>query len=203
MIAYIRGTLDSIQDDAIYVESHGVGYEIFCTNPFVFQEQIGEPVKVFTYHYVREDTQLLYGFRKTEEKFLFKKLLNVSGIGPKGALAILGNAGVQDFVAAIEREDEKFLTSFPGVGKKTARQMILDLKGKLSVDIGIQIEGIDIESNTAPSVEQETMEEALAALRSLGYSDREIRLITPKLKESKLASIDDLVRKGLALMMEK
>ncbi|UFT97900.1 Holliday junction branch migration protein RuvA [Radiobacillus kanasensis] len=203
MIAYIRGNLDSIQDDAIYVESHGVGYEIFCTNPFVFQDKVGEEIRVYTYHYVREDAQLLFGFRKTEEKFLFKKLLNVSGIGPKGALAILGNAGVPDFVAAIEREDEKFLTSFPGVGKKTARQMILDLKGKLSVDMGVQLEGVDITPEKAPSVESKALEEAFAALRSLGYSDREIKFITPKLRESKLTTTDELIRKGLALMMEK
>src|SRR5690625_3183701 len=132
MIAYIRGILTHIQDESIIVDVQGVGYEIICANPFVFQSSINEEILVYTYHHVREDAQILYGFKSKDEKFLFTKLISVSGIGPKSGLAIQGSVDVTDFVSAIEREDEKYLMSLPGIGKKTSRQIILDLKGKLT-----------------------------------------------------------------------
>src|SRR5699024_1684115 len=132
MIAYVKGVLTYIHDEAVIVDVNGVGYEIICANPFVFQTSLNEEVTIHTYHHVREDMQVLYGFKNNDEKALFMKLISVSGIGPKGALAILGSINIPDFVAAIEREDDKYLTNFPGVGKKTSRQIILDLKGKLT-----------------------------------------------------------------------
>ncbi|MRH43000.1 Holliday junction branch migration protein RuvA [Aquibacillus halophilus] len=204
MIAYIKGNLAVINEHAVIVEANGVGYEIFCANPFVFQDQIGEQVQIYTYHYVREDTQVLYGFKKTENKLLFSKLLNVSGIGPKGALAILATTGVNDFVVAIEEEDEKFLTSFPGVGKKTARQMILDLKGKLPFEFDIASGDRTSTNGTTHSPEKiKAIDDAIEAMKSLGYSDREIRDITPMLKKEEHDNTDELIRKGLALMMQK
>jgi Holliday junction DNA helicase RuvA len=203
MIAYIKGTLSLIDDQAVIVETKGVGYEIFCANPFVFQEEVGNQVKIYTYHYVREDAQILYGFKKTEEKVLFSKILNVSGIGPKGALSILGTAKVRDFVAAIEREDEKYLTSFSGVGKKTARQMILDLKGKLPyAETSGGETGTEVNGGTDPNQEK-ALEEAIEAMKSLGYSDKELKSILPTLKKETHTNTDEYVRKGLALMMQK
>lgn len=203
MIAYIKGRIETVIPEAVHVETQGVGYEIVCANPFVFQEQIGEVVKIHTYHHVREDSQTLYGFKHTDEKMLFSKLLNVSGIGPKGALAIVGSVNVSEFAAAIEREDEKFLTSFPGVGKKTARQMILDLKGKLPVEFEISdgIFGLEKEQETEKM--NQAMEEGLEALRSLGYSERELKKIMTSLKKENPATADDVVRRGLALLLQK
>src|SRR5690625_229877 len=132
MIAYIRGVLTVITEEAIVVDVNGVGYEIICANPFAFQASLNEDIHIHTYHHVRDDAQILYGFKTEEEKHLFMKLISVSGIGPKSGLAIQGHVTVSDFVAAVEREDEKYLMSFPGIGKKTARQIILDLKGKLT-----------------------------------------------------------------------
>src|SRR5690625_5202067 len=137
MIAYIKGNLTYILDESVIVDVQGVGYEIICANPFVFQASLNKEIKIYTYHHVRDDAQLLYGFKSEDEKYLFTKLISVSGIGPKGALAIQGSVDVAEFVAAVEREDDKFLTSFPGVGKKTARQIILDLKGKLTSMLSI------------------------------------------------------------------
>ncbi|WP_186576292.1 Holliday junction branch migration protein RuvA [Aquibacillus kalidii] len=202
MIAYIKGMLESVTETATIVEANGVGYEILCPNPFAFQDKIGEQVKIFTYHYVREDIQVLYGFKKTDEKILFSKILNVSGIGPKGALSVLATTSVQDFVIAIEEENEKFLTGFPGVGKKTARQMILDLKGKLPFDYSITASNVPEGKGMSKEL-QEALEEAMEALRSLGYSDKEIKAIKPLLQEEKHANPDAYVRKGLALMMQK
>ncbi|MDC3415646.1 Holliday junction branch migration protein RuvA [Aquibacillus salsiterrae] len=201
MIAYIKGGLEVINENAIIVEANGVGYEIICPNPFYFQDKWKETVIVYTYHYVREDTQVLYGFKHPDDKLLFSKILNVSGIGPKGALAILATVGVNEFVVAIEEENEKFLTGFPGVGKKTARQMILDLKGKLPFDFSIQSEDkVNTDSNQESS--NKAVNEALEALKSLGYSEKEIKSIVPKLKNEALESTDDLVRRGLALLMK-
>lgn len=203
MIAYIKGKIETVIPEAVHIEAQGVGYEIICANPFVFQDKIGEVVKIHTYHHVREDNQTLYGFKDTEQKMLFSKLLNVSGIGPKGALAVIGSVNVSEFAAAIEQENEKFLTSFPGVGKKTARQMILDLKGKLPVEMEIS-EGIfGLEKEQKDEALNHAMEEGLEALRSLGYSERELKKIIPALKKDNPDTADDAVRRGLALLLQK
>ncbi|WP_077621381.1 Holliday junction branch migration protein RuvA [Sediminibacillus massiliensis] len=205
MIAYIQGKLALINEESVIVETNGVGYEIVCANPYNFQEEIGGQVLIYTYHYIREDNQTLYGFKKTDDKLLFSKLLNVSGIGPKGALSVLATVRVEEFAAAIEREDDKFLTRFPGVGKKTARQMILDLKGKLPFSIDIN-EGL-FENNGQGDKNTETdntaLNEAIEAMKSLGYTEREVKNIVPQLRTEQLAKADDYIRKGLALMMKK
>lgn len=201
MIAFIEGKIVRIEDESVLVSVQGVGYEIVCANPYQFQQQMNQHVRIYTYHYVREDAQVLYGFKSREEKELFAKLLNVSGIGPKGALNILSASGVQEIAAAIEREDEKYLTRFPGVGKKTARQMILDLKGKVSnwLDEGTQVTG---KGHAAQHEQKEQMmDQALEALMALGYTQREVQKIMPELRKLEAQSVDDYVRKGLSFMM--
>ncbi|GAB3802069.1 Holliday junction branch migration protein RuvA [Virgibacillus kimchii] len=201
MIAYIRGKLSTIQDDAVIVDVHGIGYEIICPNPFVFQSYLNEDLLIHTYHYVREDQQLLYGFKNNDEKYLFTKLISVSGIGPKGALAILGSVHIEDFVAAVEQEDEKYLTGFPGVGKKTARQIILDLKGKLTSEISIATREEDGEKNSSQK-DVSGLLEAQEALLSLGYTDREIRGVLPELRKMESKQTDEIIRRALSLLMK-
>src|SRR5699024_7984608 len=116
MIAYVKGHLASIQNDSVIVDVNGIGYEIICLNPFDFQSSLNQFIKIHTYHHVREDLHALYGFTDEEEKKLFMHLISVSGIGPKNALTILTHVNVPAFVTAIEREDDKFLTGFPGIG---------------------------------------------------------------------------------------
>src|SRR5690625_4118300 len=135
MIAYLEGKLVELTDSNAIVDINGVGYQIACANPFHFQNKLNQMIKIHTYHHVREDAQILYGFKDYDEKLLFSHIITVSGIGPKSGLSIVGNTTVEQFVLAIEEEDEKYLTQFPGVGKKTARQMILDLKGKLPFEV--------------------------------------------------------------------
>src|SRR5699024_1059913 len=168
MIAYVRGKLTEIEDEAVLLEANGVGYELICSNPFYFQDLLNKETLIYTYHYVREDFQVLYGFKNKDEKYLFTKLISVSGIGPKGALGILGTADIPSFITAVENEDEKFLTGFPGVGKKTARQIILDLKGKLTTAFSITpIEEKKMGKDTT------IFKEAGDALKSLGYTEKE------------------------------
>jgi len=200
MIAYARGVLTHIYDDNIVVDVQGIGYEIVCANPFAFQDLLNQEVLIYTYHYVREDVQTLFGFKTEDEKYLFMKLISVSGIGPKSGLAIQGNVSVSDFVAAIEREDEKYLMNFPGIGKKTARQIILDLKGQLTGLVTIAQM-----ANEEPAIDhdkRERLNETKEALKALGYSSQEIKTIMPSLERATIERTDELVRKALTLLMK-
>jgi len=198
MIAYVKGKLAIIHDEAVIVEANGIGYELICPNPFNFQHVLDNEVLIHTYHHVREDIQVLYGFENEDEKFLFTKLISVSGIGPKGALGILKSAEIPSFVSAVENEDEKFLTGFPGVGKKTARQIILDLKGKLTSKFTVAPV-----TDTVPAQNVTALKEAEEALKSLGYTDKEITAIIPSLRKEGLENTDEIIRKALALLMKK
>ncbi|MFS0635750.1 Holliday junction branch migration protein RuvA [Mesobacillus foraminis] len=197
MFEYVKGRVDFIGPEYIVVDNGGIGYQIHTPNPFSFSKDNGTEVQVFTYHYVREDLIALYGFQSREEKALFTRLLNVTGIGPKGALAILASGEPQQVVRAIEDEDEAFLIKFPGVGKKTARQMILDLKGKLQNIVPDYFPNLFNEEETGFSHE---LDEALLALKALGYSEKEVQKVTPELKKEKL-NTDQYIKKALQKLL--
>ncbi|WP_435621464.1 Holliday junction branch migration protein RuvA [Anoxybacillus eryuanensis] len=184
MIEFIRGYVDYVCPEYIVVENNGIGYQIFTPNPFSFQINKQEQIIIYTYQYVREDVLALYGFHTRQERMLFAKLLQVSGIGPKGALAILAAGQLEQLVEAIEAEDDKFLCKFPGVGKKTARQMILDLKGKLQAIVPDAFPNLF----TEPFEAIDSLSEALEALKALGYSDKEIQKVVPILKQERLST---------------
>lgn len=201
MYEFIKGTVQFIGPEYIVVENNGIGYQIAAPNPFSYSKQYGQEIMIYTYTYVREDILALYGFQSREEKTLFLKLLNVSGIGPKGALAILAYGEPQQVVQAIENEDEAFLVKFPGVGKKTARQMILDLKGKLPDVLPDYFPDLfNPEIETGNSRQHAEFEEALLALKALGYSEKEIKKISPELNKEKMTT-DQYIRKGLQLLL--
>lgn len=200
---FIKGNVEFVGPEYIVIENNGIGYQISTPNPFIFAGKMGNIVTVYTYHYVREDVMALYGFETREEKRLFTKLLNVSGIGPKGALAILASGEVQQVVTAVENEDESFLVKFPGVGKKTARQMILDLKGKLQdivPDYFPNLFNADTFSEQAQSSSHD-FDEAILALKALGYSEKEIKKISPELKKEQL-STDQYIKKALQRLLK-
>lgn len=199
MIAYIRGKLVFIQEETIVVDVQGVGYEILCPNPFVFQKSLNEELFVHTYHHVREDVQQLYGFKDEDEKYLFTKLISVSGIGPKSGIGILSSVHVPDFIAAVETEDEKYLTQFPGVGKKTARQIILDLKGKLTNMVTVADQS---EKEPINNVHASQFLEAKEALLALGYTEKEVQLVMPTLQKEEITQTDEAVRRALALLVK-
>ncbi|MFC0473646.1 Holliday junction branch migration protein RuvA [Halalkalibacter kiskunsagensis] len=203
MIEYVRGILVDIDTQYIVIDHDGLGYQLYCPNPYRFQKRIDETVRIFTYQHVREDLIRLYGFETKEERALFEKLLNVSGIGPKGALAILASGQPEHVIHAIEEEDETFLVKFPGVGKKTARQMILDLKGKLgdfAPNLLQQGEMITKSSNHR-ATENEMLEEAFEALRALGYVEKELKRVRPHLEKEEM-SIDGYIKKALQLLLK-
>jgi holliday junction DNA helicase RuvA len=200
---FINGTVEFIGPEYIVIENNGIGYQIATPNPFIYSGKTGSNVRIYTYHYVREDIMALYGFETREEKTLFTKLLNVSGIGPKGALAILASGEPEQVVQAIENEDESFLVKFPGVGKKTARQMILDLKGKLQNIVPDFFPDLFNSDRHLTDKEGSALEfeEAILALKALGYSDKEIKKISPELRKEQL-STDQYIKKALQRLLK-
>lgn len=202
MYDYIKGQVTRVTPEYVVVEQQGIGYQLFTPNPFAFRKS-EEMVQVYTHFHVREDAQQLMGFPSLAQRELFRKLILVSGIGPKGALAILASGEPTHVIQAIEREDETFLVKFPGVGKKTARQMILDLKGKLNDLIDFeQLEYEDEGPNLFDNGEAaHELEEAMLALTALGYSERELAKIRPLLKaEPELQTTDQFMKKALQLL---
>ncbi|WP_010678269.1 Holliday junction branch migration protein RuvA [Bacillus timonensis] len=200
MIEFIKGTVEYINPEYVVVENNGIGYQIYTPNPFVFKRETQETV--YTYQHVREDILALYGFKTREERALFLKLLNVTGIGPKGGLAILASGEPEQVIRAIENEDEKFLIKFPGVGKKTARQIILDLKGKLhdlmpSLHPDLFSEDHEFNVNAG----QNELDEAVEALRVLGYAEKEINKVLPGLRKEQL-STDQYIKKALQKLLK-
>ncbi|MBS4208978.1 Holliday junction branch migration protein RuvA [Bacillus sp. FJAT-50079] len=204
MYEYIKGTIVHTEPEHVVIDNNGIGYQILTPNPFVFSSKKGMDTIIYTYQHVREDTLALYGFETAEQKQMFKKLISVSGIGPKGALAILAYGEPVQVIQAIENEDEKFLTKFPGVGKKTARQMILDLKGKLHDVIDADVTGLfaNFETDELSTVSTNiALDEAMLALAALGYSERELKKIRPKLTDGELTT-DQYIKQALQLLIK-
>ena len=200
MFEYITGSVEYTGPEYVVIDHNGIGYQILTPNPYAFRTS-KESVRVYTYQYVREDVLALYGFQTRQERSLFVKLLGVSGIGPKGGLAILAAGQIEQVVQAIEQENETFLVKFPGVGKKTARQMILDLKGKLG-DVLADFMPDLFSASSRPDEEGNAreLEEALEALKALGYAEREINRVVPDLQKESL-STEEYIKKALRLLL--
>jgi Holliday junction DNA helicase RuvA len=197
MIDFIKGTLVHLKEDAVIVDVNGIGYRIFCPNPYFFQKDLNESIMIYTHHHVREDAILLYGFTSREEQVLFRRLLDVSGIGPKGALGILSGSRPEQLAAAIQQENLAVLTKLPGIGKKTAQRMILDLKDKLDEFRGVKAGGHPMPP--VRPVAAAAFMEAKEALVSLGYgtgeADRVIDQISGELNEG--ATVDTIIKRAL------
>ena len=185
MYDYIRGIVTKIKANGIVIETGGIGYFIHTPNPYVFD--INRENTVYLYQVVKEDELSLYGFIKEEEKELFLKLIDVKGLGPKMALPILATGGVGGIIDAINRENILYLKKFPKIGDKLAKQIVLDLKGKLG--------SIDVDS-TDTSVSDELRE----ALISLGYKEKEIKGVITRV-DSKL-SIENQIKEALKLLLK-
>ncbi|AZV44551.1 MULTISPECIES: Holliday junction branch migration protein RuvA [Peribacillus] len=200
MYDYLKGMVDYIGPEYIVVENGGIGYQVVTPNPFVFSNQLKKEIQIYLYQYVREDLIALYGFQTRQEKALFMKLLGVTGIGPKGALAILASGQVDQVVQAIEQEDESFLVKFPGVGKKTARQMILDLKGKLEHIIPDAFPSLFHEPSERVETKSTELDEAILALKALGYSDKEVQKVAKQLGAETFTT-EQYIKKALQMML--
>ena len=195
MYEYLNGELVHILPTAIVVDVHGVGYQVVFANPYRLQDSLKKQIKVLVQQVVREDSITLYGFISSEERELFQRLISVSGIGPKSAMSILANDDTEGFVNAVESGNVTYLTKFPGVGKKTAQQIILDLKGKF--------EALPEETTKAVvSTNQATLEEAKEALLGLGYSAKEITKIWKALEVAAPSTTQEALKVAFKLLMK-
>lgn len=181
MIGYIRGKVTALFKDACFLEAGGIGYRIFISDKTRQRLSNGEEAKLLTYMAVREDAILLYGFLGQEEYDLFLVLLSVSKIGPKVAMGILSSMDPAQFVGAVKAQNVSRLTKLPGIGKKTAERLLVELKDKVGAFASEDMEGA-VETE-APKDEGITGE-AVRALMSLGYEMEEITPVLRKLAGS-------------------
>lgn len=184
MYDYIIGKVTSINFNSIVLENNGIGFLIYSSNPFFYQENI--EYKVFIYQQIKEDDNSLYGFRNIEEKELFLKLISVKGLGCKMALPMFATGSTDSIIEAIEKEDITYLKKFPKIGDKVARQIILDLKGKLNMSDNNMIDN--------------KSDELIEVLKGLGYKEKEVKDIISKV-DSNLA-IEQQVKEALKLLLK-
>ena len=208
MLAYIKGTLEMKMTEYVVIDVGGLGYKVFMSSVGMDNlGKIGDQVKVYTYYRVREDDISIYGFNSNEELRMFELLLSVSGVGAKTALAMLAVCTPSEFVLAIVSEDINVLTSIPGIGPKSAKRIILELKDKIKKEQ--QIAELTNATNKAISetnmkVKQmievdNKVQEAIAALQVLGYNKKDIEKAFMTLDKTGL-STEDLIKKGLTML---
>lgn len=200
MIDFLRGQVAHLETDYIVVDVQGVGYQVYTPNPYAFAKS-DNPVTVYTHHHVREDAMLLFGFGSREEQKLFRRLIDVNGVGPKVALGILAGGKPESVVMAIQQENLAFLTKLPGIGKKTAQRIILDLKDKLDgigLNLGAGALFMDI-AVPRDDASDSAWGEAREALMALGYTDVELDRVWHDLQHRVHAdeSVDSLMKKAL------
>ncbi|MDQ3937667.1 MAG: Holliday junction branch migration protein RuvA [Chloroflexota bacterium] len=169
MIAFVEGGVAALGADSVVLDAGGVGYRVFCGPGTLATLREGSPVRLLTHHLVRDDQQSLYGFRTPEELGFFELLITVTGVGPRVALAIVSSRPVTDLQLAVFQGDEAVLTAVPGVGRKLAARVILELKEKVSVAGGAA--GVAAGRDAPGAAESEVV----AALQALGYSSGEAR----------------------------
>lgn len=184
MYEYIKGRIISQESSYIVLDNNGIGYLIYVPNPYSFE--LDKEYTIYIYQYVREDEISLYGFKSFEEKALFLKLIDVKGLGCKMALPILATGSISGIIDAIERENILYLKKFPKIGDKVAKQIILDLKGKLN-------------SSNANNTSKD-YDELIEVLKGLGYKLTDINKILPSISTE--LNIEEQIKEALKLMLK-
>ena len=198
MISFIRGELSAIESDMALVDVGGVGYGVFMPSQSLARlPSIGQEVKLFTYLNVREDAMQLYGFFRKDELEIFKLLLGVSGIGPKGGLNVLSLLSADELRFAVLSGDVKAISKAQGVGKKTAEKLIIELKDKLKIEDMMPVSG---EDNTDTTIQRGIQGEAIQALVALGYGNTEsMQAVRQVDVENK--SVEEVLKEVLRIML--
>ena len=182
MFDYLRGKITKQLANYIVIDVNGVGYKVYTPNPYKFKDN--EETIVYVYNHIREDENSLYGFSSEDERDLFLRLIDVKGLGPKMVMPILATGSINGIIDAIDRENILYLKKFPKIGEKLARQIILDLKGKLVM--------------TEES--SESNDELVLALEALGYKTNDIKNIIVKVDKS--LSIENQIKDALKLLLK-
>lgn len=199
MIAFIKGILQEVREDKIVIENNGMGYNILVPGSIIEELPApGSEIKIYTYMHVREDAMQLFGFRTYEEKEMFKMLITVNGVGPKGALAILTCMDVDSLKFAIISEDSKSIAKSQGIGAKTASKVVLELKDKCDIgdvldrSLGNEKELVDDRNKAVGNAK-----DAIEALMALGYSSTEASSAVRKVSISEDMTVDEILRLSL------
>lgn len=202
MYSYIKGELVEIAgEDLIVVEANQIGYNIRVPAQVLdYLPETGSQVKIYTYLYVREDAYMLYGFLTRDDLKVFKLLLGVSGIGPKGALAILSVMSTDDLRFAVLGDDAKAIAKAPGVGNKTAQRLIIELKDKLSLEDAFEQKLAKSELQSIRGELKGKKNEAVEALVSLGYSSSEALKVLGQIEITEDSSVEDILKTALKQM---
>lgn len=191
MISSLKGIVQDIFEHSFVLDVAGVGYEVFSVPAALQKIHQGDELLVYTHHHVREDAQALYGFASSEERMLFRKLINVSGIGPKSALAALSAAPLLQLIQAIQLEDHAIFQGVSGIGPKTAKRLVMELRNA--------VEGMEFQGEPGAGGDYSRQADLLAAMEQLGYPPKEI---LPYLKEGdwQAMSLDEAIRSLLQKM---
>lgn len=198
MIGRLRGTLVSKQPPGLMIDVGGVGYELEAPlSTFYDLPAVGEPVTLFTHHVVREDAHLLFAFARESERRLFRALLKVSGVGAKMALAVLSGMSADDFARCIETDDVTALTRLPGIGRKTAERLIVEMRDRLSdADLQDALPGASGQAPAADGGATDPVADATSALVALGYRHAEAVKMIRGIDTTQLAT-EDIIRRAL------
>ena len=198
MISYIKGELTVVYEDKVIVETGGIGYGIFMPGKSISMlPNIGSEVKVHTYLNVREDAMQLFGFLTKDDLEVFRLLIGVSGIGPKGALAVLSALTADELRFAVMAGDAKAITVAPGIGKKTAERLIIELKDKLKLEDMLEREKVELDTGIA---NEDAQSEAIQALVALVYNSAE-SLRAVRSVSLKNATAEEILKEALKKMM--
>ena len=184
MYGYIKGTIKDIESNYVLIDNNDIGYIIYVPNPYYYK--IDEVYTIYTYTHIREEEYSLYGFANKEQLNLFLKLIQVKGVGPKMALPMLATGSVEGIYDAIERENILYLKKFPKIGEKVARQIILDLKGKVN---GAQMSLITNNNN-----------ELIDALLALGYKQADVKKVVNNVTNT--LTIEEQIKEALKLLLK-
>ena len=201
MIAFIRGELAEVTHDAAVVDAGGVGYLVLMPARHLGQlPPVGEEVKIHTYMQVKEDDQQLFGFLTKEDLMIFKKVIGVSGIGPKGALSIMSQMTASELHLAVVSGDVKAISAAPGIGKKTAEKIVLELRDKF--DDADLIAAAGFETMTAGGADDSSeASEAVQALVALGYGRSDAMHAVRRVEGAEGLSVEDLIRQALVQLI--
>ena len=199
MIAFVRGTAVDMTENSVIVETGGIGYEIYMTGTDLSQIHMGEEVKIHTYFNVREDAMQLYGFRSKDDLQMFKLLLGVNGVGPKAAVGVLAGITADELRFAILSDDVKSLSKAPGIGKKTAQKLILELKDKMKLEDAFEIKLAHEQEKAVAGLGEvsDGRQEAVEALVALGYSSTDALRAVRKVTDVAPDDVEGLLKAAL------
>lgn len=201
MFYYLNGIIDEVLTNLIVIDCSGVGFQVNTSSYSISQVKPGEKIKLFTYVNIREDACDIYGFTTKNEKHCFELLLSVSGVGPKAALSILSVTTPDSFLVNIINENDKAISAAPGVGKKIAQRVILELKDKISKETELVSAPEFLTNNNTSFVGGTNIADASAALAVLGYSSSEINTVLKKIDVNSLP-LESVIKEALRLMIK-